>query len=137
MEPESQSSPPPRPEPPTGRETLVRSDGSHVRAAVHDELYDSPAYELGCRDPLLLEKLGELDDVVFEAIAGRAAAVDRLQVLWPEVLSLVGPDLAEESREAYLRHAMSKWRECAEAEEHRNPRLAVTLMDVLAILIRH
>jgi hypothetical protein len=77
-----------------------------------------------------------LDDVVFEAIAGRSAAVERLQVLWPEVLALVGGSLAEDSREAYLRHAMSKWRECAEAETNRNPRLAVTLMDVLAILIR-
>lgn len=131
MDPDSPLSIPP------GREPLVRSDGSHSRASIHDDLYDSPAYELGCRDPRLLEKLGELDDIVFEAIAGRSAAVDRLQVLWPEVLMLVGPMLAEESREAYLRHAMSKWRECAEAESNRNPRLAVTLMDVLAILIRY
>jgi hypothetical protein len=130
MDSDSPDSTPPR------REPLVRSDGSHARASVRDDLYDSPAYELGCRDPQLLEKLGELDDVVFEAIAGRSAAVERLQVLWPEVLALVGGSLAEESREAYLRHAMSKWRECAEAEANRNPRLAVTLMDVLAILIR-
>jgi hypothetical protein len=129
-----QTQPPP---PPPSRDPLVRADGSHVRAAVHDDLHDSPSYELGCREPALLEKLGELDDVVFEAIAGRAAAVDRLLVLWPEVLMMVGPMLAEESREAYLRHAMNKWRECAEAEPNRNPRLAVTLMDVLAILIRH
>ena len=131
MDPDLHSSTPPR------REPLVRSDGSHARTSIHDDLYDSPAYELGCRDPLLMEKLGELDDIVFEAIAGRAAAVERLLVLWPESLMLFGPTLAEESREAYLRHAMSKWRECAEAESNRNPRLAVTLMDVLAILIRH
>jgi hypothetical protein len=131
MDSEPLDSTPPR------REPLVRSDGSHARAAVHDDLYDSPSYQIGCRDPQLMEKLGELDDVVFEAIAGRSSAVDRLQVLWPEVLKLVGGSLAEESREAYLRHAMSKWRECAEAEEHRNPKLAVTLMDVLAVLMRH
>ena len=129
MDSASPDSTPPR------REPLIRSDGSHARASVHEDLYDSPAYELGCRDPVLLEKLGELDDVVFEAIAGRAAAVDRLRKLWPEVLRLVGPDLAEESRQAYLRHALTKWHECATAEETRNPRLAVTLMEVLSVLL--
>lgn len=120
------------------RRPLVRNDGSHTAGSFDDDwqLFDSPAYELGCRDPAVLEKLGELDDVVFEAIAGRAAAVERLQSLWPEVLRMVGDDLVVESREAYLRHAVEKWHECAAADPVRNPKLAVTLMDVLAILLK-
>jgi len=128
----------PESQPPHDRRPLVRNDGSHSVSSLDDDmqLFDSPAYELGCRDPAMLEKLGELDDVVFEAIAGRAAAVERLQTLWPEVLRMVGDDLVAESREAYLRHAVEKWHECAAAETLRNPKLAVTLMDVLAILLQ-
>jgi hypothetical protein len=48
---------------------------------------------------------------------------------------MVGPELVEESRHAYLRHALLKWQECAAAEEKRNPRLAVTLMEVLSVLL--
>lgn len=128
-------SPPP---PPHDRSPLVRNDGSHTAAAFDDDLqlFDSPAYELGCRDPAVLEKLGELDDVVFEAIAGRTAAVDRLRALWPEVLRMIGDELVTESREAYLHHAVEKWHECAAADAVRNPKLAVTLMDVLSILLQ-
>lgn len=130
MTPASQPSPDRRP--------LVRNDGSHHASSKNDDLqlYDSPAYELGCRDPAVLEKLGELDDVVFEAIAGRGAAVERLRSLWPEALRMVGDDLVNESREAYLHHALDKWHECAAAVDARNPKLAVTLMDVLAILLQ-
>jgi hypothetical protein len=125
-------------QPPPDRRPMVRNDGSHHTSSQDDdwELYDSPAYQLGCRNPAVLEKLGELDDVVFEAIAGRGAAVDRLRSLWPEVLRMVGDDLVAESREAYLRHAIEKWHECATADVLRNPKLAVTLMDVLAILLQ-
>jgi hypothetical protein len=123
------------PKPPFRLLSLVRNDGAHRAANDKDDLYDSPAYQLGAGDPHMLEKLGELDDVVFEAIAGRGTAIDRLRVLWSEALGLVGPDLVDESRQAYLRHAMAKWHECAEAEPTRNPRLAITLMDVLAVLL--
>lgn len=122
-------------QPPFRLLSLVRNDGAHREPKPGDDLYDAPSYRIAGGDPHVLETLGELDDVVFEAIAGRAAAVDRLQTLWPEALAAVGPDLVDESKQAYLRHAMAKWQECAEAEATRNPRLAVTLMDVLAILL--
>lgn len=121
------------------RRLLVRDDGAHVAdEAVFDllaELTEAPSRSLGLTDRAMLEKLGELDDVVFEAIAGRAAAVERLRTLWPEALTMVGLDLIDESRGAYLKHALVKWQECAGPDDTRNPRLAVTLMDVLAILV--
>jgi hypothetical protein len=120
---------------PPGREPTSRGRPTLAPTASGGDLFNSPADVLGCRDPAVLERLGELDDVVFEAIAGRTAALERLTTLWPEVLRLVGDPLVEESREAYIRHALNQWRQCAEAEPTRNPRLAVTLMDVLAILI--
>jgi hypothetical protein len=116
-------------------DVLVRNDGAHFEIDDEDDLFDAPSDFLAAGNPAALERLGELDDVVFEAIAGRAAAVDRLRTLWPEALQLVGHRLADESREAYVRHALTKWQECAEGDDGRNPRLAVTLMEVLAILL--
>jgi hypothetical protein len=125
------------------RRVLVRNDGSHreddpptaAAAPPLGELYDAPAYVLGLSDPQILERLEQLDDAVFEAIAGKASAVDHLQRLWAEIPQIVGPQLVEESRQAYLHHALNKWSECNSAEELRNPRLAVTLMDVIAVLV--
>src|SRR5689334_8207944 len=106
-------------QPPFRLLSLVRNDGAHREAPPGDDLYDAPSYRIAGGDPHVLEKLGELDDVVFEAIAGRAAAVERLQTLWPEALAAVGPELVDESKQAYLRHAMAKWQECAEADVNR------------------
>jgi hypothetical protein len=130
------------------RKLVVRNDGSHhaddpspaapataASIAPDDELYDTPAYVLGLSDPHVLERFEQLDDAVFEAIAGKASAVDHLRRLWAEIPQIVGPQLVEESRQAYLHHALNKWNECNSAEEHRNPRLAVTLLDVIAVLV--
>ena len=130
---------PPRPRRTPQTEHVLRNDGSHgeleAAADAVGDLFDSPAYLLGASNPAVLEKLGELDDVVFEAIAGRTAAVERLPKLWAEALATIGPELAEESRQAYLQHAVAKWHECAAADACRNPLVAVTLMDVMAILL--
>lgn len=124
----------------------VRKDGDHrdsgepgVRAApppsAVDDLYDSPAFALGLSDPRVIERLGAIDDLVFEAIAGKQTALDDLRRQWAQVPELIGARLVEESRQAYLRHALSKWRECVDDEPTGNPRLAVTLMDVLDVLL--
>jgi hypothetical protein len=140
------------------RKFLVRNDGAHQPddsspgsddvssgggspaatsngIARDDERYDTPAYVLGLSDPHVLERFEQLDDTVFEAIAGKSSAVDDLRRLWAEIPQIVGPQLVEESRQAYLHHALNKWSECNSAEEHRNPRLAATLLDVIAVLV--
>jgi len=82
----------------------------------------------------LVEQLGVLDDLVFEAIAGRPGAMLKLRGLWPEVKSAVGPALVEESREQYVRHAICVWRDCIAGDELRNPATAIAAMDVVSLL---
>lgn len=93
-----------------------------------------PAQVLGTQCPAALEQLERLDDAVFEAIAGKPSALDELRKLWPEVLSRLGPELVEESREQYVRHALRVWRDCVEGDHIRNPSLAVAAMDVVCLL---
>ncbi|HVW38143.1 MAG TPA: hypothetical protein VHB99_12585, partial [Pirellulales bacterium] len=93
-----------------------------------------PAQVLGTQCPAALEQLERLDDAVFEAIAGKPSALDELRKLWPEVLSRLGPELVEESREQYVRHALRVWRDCVEGDQIRNPSLAVAAMDVVCLL---
>ncbi|HEY1598263.1 MAG TPA: hypothetical protein VGG64_01585 [Pirellulales bacterium] len=82
----------------------------------------------------LVEQLGLLDDVVFEAIAGRAGALAKLQSLWPQVKSAVGPALVDESREQYVRHALRVWRRCLAGEELHDPAHALAALDVVSLL---
>jgi hypothetical protein len=83
-------------------------------------------------DPV--EQLGNLDDAVFEAIAGRTAALDGLKTLWPEIKAKLGPTLVEESREQYVRYALRVWRESLSGDELRNPAAAVAVVDVMSLL---
>jgi len=93
-----------------------------------------PSQVLGAACPTAIEKLERLDDTVFEAIAGKPGAIEQLRRLWPEVLAEVGPELVEESREQYLRHALRIWRECVEGDQIRNPALAATAIGVVCLL---
>ena len=98
------------------------------------EIELDPAQVLGAHCPAAMEHLERLDDAVFEAIAGKPGALGELRKLWPEVLSKLSPELVEESREQYVRHALRVWRECVEGDEIRNPGLAVAAMDVVCLL---
>jgi hypothetical protein len=129
---------------------LRRADGSHARhrSAVEaaTTLHEAPemapdvdpwapSQTLSARSPAAVQVLEELDDAVFEAIAGRAEAMEKLKHLWPEVLQRLGKDEVEESRLQYLRHAMSVWQHCIEGDEIRNPELAVSAIDVISLLM--
>ena len=90
-----------------------------------------------CHDPnspRILELLEHLDDLVYEAIGGRAQAIQELQAAWPKVLGELGEDLLAESREQYLRYALSVWQECADAGSVRDPGRAIQALDVLSLL---
>jgi hypothetical protein len=97
-------------------------------------LFHAPLDALGDKCPDAMEQLGQLDDMVFEAIAGRAGAMESLRVLWPQVKSKVGVALIEESREQYVRHAMQVWKECIEGDGKRSPAMAVKVMDIISLL---
>lgn len=83
--------------------------------------------------PEVLELLERIDDLIFSAIAGDDRAVTELEVLWPAVVAELDDELVEQSREQYLRCALSICRECVEGEDER-PERAVAAIDVLCVL---
>ena len=82
----------------------------------------------------VLEKLERLDDLVFDAIAGKAAALEQLKRIWPQLCEELGDPLLAESREHYLRHALSAWEQSGRDDGTRNPNAAVQLLEVLCTL---
>jgi hypothetical protein len=120
-----------------------RADAAHQRFArlaesaatvAPSEWTDDPSHVVGGQCPAAIEKLELLDDLVFEAIAGKPGALDELRRLWPEVLTQVGPSLVEESREQYLRHALRVWKGCVDGDQIHNPLLALATMEVICLL---
>lgn len=92
------------------------------------------ATHAGMYSPEVLEKLETLDDLVYEAIRGQVDSLAKLRVAWPQVLSELGDAMLAESREQYLRYALSIWEECADANGVRNPARAIQALDVLCLL---
>ena len=71
--------------------------------------------------------------MVFAAISGDAHALGELEVLWPTVAADLDDQLVEQSREQYLRCALSIWGECV-ASDGKRPERAVSAIDVLCVL---
>jgi len=84
--------------------------------------------------PEMLDRLEQLDDIVYEAINGQAEAISRLRTAWPLLLSGLSDELVAESREQYLRYALSIWQECAESNGVRQSDRAIQALDVLCLL---
>jgi hypothetical protein len=93
-----------------------------------------PSVQMDPNAPEVLERLELLDDLVYEAIRGETNAMRRLEAAWPETLAELGEPLLAESREQYLRYAMSVWEECGAARGMRDPGQAVFALDVLCLL---
>ena len=94
----------------------------------------APSQVLDPDDPGVLEKLEQLDDLVYDAISGKLVAMDQLKAFWPQVRSHLGDQLLAESQEQYLRYALSTWVECLEPEAVRDPSRAVRSLEVLSLL---
>ena len=82
----------------------------------------------------MLEKLEALDDAVFDAINGSAPALECLKLLWPATLAGLGETLVADSREQYLRYALSIWEQCVDAQGLRDPLRALRALEVLCVL---
>jgi len=95
---------------------------------------EAPSKKIESLSPEAIERLEHLDDVVYEAINGRAAALEQLEPLWTEVLEELGEDLVAESREQYLRYALAIWENCTGSAGLRNASRAMQALDVLCIL---
>lgn len=94
----------------------------------------TPADLLATLAPQDISDWEELEDLVFEAIAGKPGCLDRLRTLWQTLKTRSDRALLENSREHFVRHTLSLWRDCVHAEELRNPRLAVAALDVIDVL---
>ena len=122
---------------------MLRGDAPHIAsttraepaASVDEDIYADPAQQLGQDRPELIEQLELLDDTVFEAIAGKPSALERLKTLWPQTLSALGMRNLEESREQYLRHARAVWDECAISDGVRNSEQSLAALSVISLLL--
>ena len=84
--------------------------------------------------PEVVSRLEALDNAVFEAIQGKAAALGELHALWPALKVELGDALVAESCEQYIRYALSVWQGPANIEGERDPRRAVHALEVLCVL---
>jgi hypothetical protein len=119
-----------------------RADGAHprreemmqaVKHFVPKSTLEDLAATLATQPPEILELLERVDDLVFAAISGDDRALTELEVLWPTVAAELDQVVIEQSREQYLRCALSIWGECVDGNV-RKPERAVAAIDVLCIL---
>lgn len=94
----------------------------------------APSEILDADSPEVVSRLEALDDVVFDAIQGKADALAALQALWPLLKIELGDALLAESREQYIRYAISIWQEPTNIKGDRDPARAVHALDVLCVL---
>ena len=80
-----------------------------------------------------LDRLEQLDDLVFDTIGGRRPALEELTAIWPKLCAELPADVLAESREQYLNYAMKLWETCA-GEDERDATWAAAALDVLCIL---
>jgi hypothetical protein len=89
---------------------------------------------LDADSPAIVAKLEALDDAVFDAIQGKSAALADLYKLWPALKTDLGSAALAESREQYIRYALSIWQEPSNIEGNHDPARAVNALEVLCIL---
>lgn len=130
------------PELPASSGATCRADASHIRSdatavmprqqsrAAH---LDALAEKLAAQPPEVLEQLEKIDDLVFAAISGDQEALSDLVILWPRTAAELDPDLVEQSREQYLRCALSICSDFSAAGVDA-PERALFAVDVLCVL---
>ena len=94
----------------------------------------APSELLDADSPEVLARLEALDDAVFDAVQGKVAALADLHQLWPALKIELGETLLAESREQYIRYALSIWREPAGSAGNHDPARAVYALEVLCVL---
>jgi len=111
-----------------------KSDKSATAPAVSNHRPDSPSKHLDPGSPAVLARLERLDDLVFEAISGHGEALGELKNLWREVCGELDQRLVAQSREQYLRYALSVWSGLQDHDGTRNPIRAAQSLEVLSVL---
>jgi hypothetical protein len=111
----------------------AHQSGVLVEGASRATELDTLAKKLSQQPAEILEMLERIDDLVFAAISGDTQALAELEVLWPLTAAELEPDLVEQTREQYLRCALSICSDFAEGEVRR-PERALAAVDVLCVL---
>ena len=116
-----------------------RGDAPHVHGEAAasqgpaERTIDRLAAALADQPPEVLELLERIDDLVFTAISGNVRALAELEVLWPTVAGELDANLVEQSREQYLRCALSICSDNTEGNV-RKPERAAAAIEVLCVL---
>ena len=103
-----------------------------VDSAERDEETTAGGLDLASHETL--ERLEVLDDLVYEAIGGDPTAMRKLAEAWPKLKTELSAPLLAESREQYLRYALSIWEGCVDVDGLRHANRAVQALDVLCLL---
>lgn len=118
-----------------------RADAAHRQfektvsaTALEQRKTSAPSKTLEVSSPAAMEKLELLDDMVYEALSGQATAMQRLETFLPEAFAELDDDLLAESREQYLRYALTIWEGCVDHAGVRQSTRAVQALDVLCML---
>jgi hypothetical protein len=93
-----------------------------------------PAKFLDTDSPEVVARLEALDDALFDAVQGKAAALAEFRKLWPALKVELGEALLAESREQYIRYALSIWREPVNIAGDHDPVRAIHALEVLCVL---
>ncbi len=119
-------------DPPSGNgSSSGTSTGNPKRAEVKPV---GPAELTHSQCPEVVRELEKLDDTMFSAIRGEPEALALAEALWHQVVRSLGPELVEESREQYLRYAMTVWEESQAEQEQRTPEHAAAALEIITLL---
>ncbi len=80
-----------------------------------------------------LDQLEELDDTIFAALEGDAAALDRSRQLWTAARREVATPLIEESQEQYAKRALMVW-DASRSRPEESLTRAFAALEVLGLL---
>ena len=95
---------------------------------------EEPACAMGALCPWAKPQLQNLEDAIFEVVAGKPALAE-LHKQWSDTLALVGGSLAEKAREKYLGFAVALWRQVNAAGEPGNSQRAACALEVICLLM--
>ena len=84
--------------------------------------------------PEVVQRLEQLDDVIFPAIDGDEAALEASEPAWRETVAELGPEAVAESRSEYLRYARSVW-QFLSSQAVTQPLRLLAVMKIIGLLI--
>jgi hypothetical protein len=85
-------------------------------------------------EPQVVEQLESLDDVIFAAIEGDAAALEASAPAWRKAVVELGPDAIAETRSEYLRCARGTW-QFLSRQTIQQPMRLMAVMKIIGMLM--